>query len=122
MLNHHQVQGVLCAALALTGLLLTSCTHDPVEPAPVSIRGVNRTMNSAAPVVATPLAAPRSITASPRRAMESSRAHASGGAVTKGKRSADAQKPHRHRAPPQMVRAVKAHRTARSAAPATTLA
>jgi hypothetical protein len=126
MLKHHQVQGVFCATLAATGLLLTSCTHDPVEPAPVSIRGVNKTMNSPMPIVAAPLAPPRSATALAIRASPSSIArrpmpteHASGGAVITAKRSASAQKVHRPRALPRMVGAVggkaKAHHAAKSA-------
>jgi hypothetical protein len=97
------------AAVAATSFLLNSCTHDPIEPAPVSIRGVNKMMNSTAPVVAAaPLAPPRSATASaPRVAIvDTSASHreipseqASGGAVVKGKRSASAQKVHRHRVP-----------------------
>ena len=134
MLKNHQ--GVLYAALAATGLLLTGCSHDPVEPVPVSIRGVNRTMNSTAPVVAAPLAPPRSATASAPRtgtAAPSSAAHralpiehASGGAVIKGKRPASAQKVYRHRASSQMARAAsgkaKAHRSAKSASSTTALA
>lgn len=136
MLKHHQLQGVLCVALALAGLLLTSCTQDRIEPAPVSFRGINKTMNSTAPVVATPLAPPGSVTTSARRAAtaETSAAadrampsdHASGRAVMKGKRSASAHKMHKHRAPPQMARAgsgkAKVHRVAKTAAQATTLA
>jgi hypothetical protein len=93
-------------------------------------------MNSTAPMVATPLAPPRSVAASARRAVtaETSAAahhampsdHASGGAVINGKRSASAHKMHRPRAPPLMARAVsgkaKVHRVAKAAAPATTLA
>src|SRR5947208_6542907 len=106
MLRHRQIQGVLYAALTSTGLLLTSCTQDRIEPAPVSFRGINKTMNSTAPVVAAPLAAPRSATASPppaaawsqaRRAMPME--HASGGAVIKGKRATGSRKVHRHRVP-----------------------
>jgi len=133
MLKHHRIQGVLCAALAATGLLLTSCSHDPVEPAPVSLRGVNRAMNSTTPIVAAPLAAPRSTTASPPRAAESAHArngmpieHASGGVATKVKRSADAQRAHRHHAAPQMAGAVngkaKSRRAAKTAVSATALA
>ena len=133
MLKHHQVQGVFCATLAATGLLLTSCTHDPVEPAPVSIRGVNKTMNATAPMAAAPLAPPQSATASVIRAAPSSIAHrpmptehASGGAVITAKRSASAQKMHRPRALPQMAGAVggkaKAHHAAKSAGSATALA
>ena len=136
MLRHHQIQGFLCAALVATGLLLTSCTQDRIEPAPVSFRGINKTMNSTAPVVAAPLAAPRSAAASRPRAAagEASAAahrampseHASGGAVIKGKRSASTHKMHTHRVPPQMAGAVsgktKAHRAAKSAASATALA
>jgi hypothetical protein len=133
MLKHHQVQGVFWAILAATGLLLTSCTHDPVEPAPVSIRGVNKTMNSTAPMVAAPLAPPQSATASAIRAAPSSIAHrptptehASGGAVITAKRSASAQKVHRPRVLPQMAGAVggkaKAHHAAKSAGSATALA
>jgi hypothetical protein len=121
MLN--PIRLVSCAAVAATSLLLNSCTHDPIEPAPVSIRGVNKTMNSTAPVVAAaPLAPPRSaIAAAPRAAIvDTSASHraipseqASGGAVVKGKRSASAQKVHRHRVP-QMAGAAtgkaKAHR------------
>lgn len=113
MLEHHQVQCLLGAALAAIGLLLTSCTHGPVEPAPVSIRGANKTMNSNAPVVAAPLAPPRSATASPFRAAPPSIAHrpmptehASGAAVITGKRSVRTHKAHRHRALPQVAGAV----------------
>jgi hypothetical protein len=133
MLRHHQIQGVLCAAFAAAGLLLTSCTQDRIEPAPVSFRGVNRTMNSSGPVVVAPLPAPRAVTASPPPAAAPSRAHrampmehASGGAAIKGKRSAGAQKVHRHRAPPQMAGSVsakaKVHRAAKSATSAIALA
>ena len=133
MLKHHQVQGVFCATLAATGLLLTSCTHDPVEPAPVSIRGVNKTMNSTAPMVAAPLAPPRSATALAIRTAPSSIArrpmpteHAYGEAVITAKRSGSAQKVHRPRALPQMAGAVggkaKAHHAAKSAGSATALA
>src|SRR6185437_3288120 len=113
MLQHHQVQGVLRAALVAIGLLLTSCTHGPVEPAPVSIRGVNKTMNSTAPVAAAPLAPPRSATASAFRPAPSSIAprpmateHASSAAVITGKRSARTHKVHRYRALPQVAGAV----------------
>jgi len=126
MFKLHQLQGVFCAILPATGLLLTSCTHDPVEPAPVSIRGVNKTMNATAPMAAAPLAPPQSATASVIRAAPSSIAHrpmptehASGGAVITAKRSASAQKMHRPRALPQMAGAVggkaKAHHAAKSA-------
>src|SRR5437762_11588056 len=91
MLN--PIRLVSCAAVAATSLLLNSCTHDPIEPAPVSIRGISKTMNSTAPVVAAaPLAPPRSATASaPRVAIaDTSASHraipseqASGGAVVK---------------------------------------
>jgi len=118
MLN--PIRRVSCAAVAATGLLLNSCTHDPIEPAPVSIRGVNKTMNSTAPVVAAaPLAPPRSATAAAHRAaiVDTSASHreqASGGAVVKGKRSASAQKVHRHRVP-QMAGAVTGKATAHRA-------
>ena len=122
MLN--PIRFVSCAAVAATSLLLNSCTHDPIDPAPVSIRGVNKTMNSTAPVVAAaPLAPPRSATASaPRVAIaDTSASHraipseqASGGAVVKGKRSASAQKVHRHRVP-QMAGAVTGKATAHRA-------
>jgi len=122
------------AAVAATGLLLNSCTHDPIEPAPVSIRGINKTMDSTAPVVlAAPLAPPRSATASVPRAaiVDTSASHrailseqASGGAVVKGKRSASAQKVHRHRVP-QMPGAVtvkaNAHRAAKFSVSTTAL-
>ena len=118
MLN--PIRLVSCAAVAATSLLLNSCTHDPIEPAPVSIRGVNKTMNSTAPVVAAaPLAPPRSATAAAHRAaiVDTSASHreqASGGAVVKGKRSASAQKVHRHRVP-QMAGAVTGKATAHRA-------
>ena len=132
MLN--PIRRVSCAAVAATGLLLNSCTHDPIEPAPVSIRGVNKTMNSTAPVVAAaPLAPPRSATAAAHRAaiVDTSASHraipseqASGGAVVKGKRSASAQKVHRHRVP-QMAGAVtgkaKAHRATKFSVSTTVL-
>ena len=132
MLRHHQLQGVLCVALTVTALLLTSCTQDRIEPAPVSFRGINKTINSTAPMVATPLTPPGSVNASARRAERSAAAHrampsdhASGGAVIKRERSASARKMHTHRAP-QMAGVVrgraKAHRGAKSAASATTLA
>jgi hypothetical protein len=124
-----------CAAVAATGLLLNSCTHDPIEPAPVSIRGVNKMMNSTAPVVAAaPLAPPRSATASAPRAaiVDKSASHRaipseqpSGGAVVKGKRSASAQKVQRHRVP-QMAGAAtgkaKAHRATKFSVSTTALA
>ena len=122
MLN--PIRLVSCAAVAATSLLLNSCTHDPIEPAPVSIRSVNKTTNSTAPMVAAaPLAPPRSATASaPRVAIaDTSASHraipseqASGGAVVKGKRSASAQKVHRHRVP-QMAGAVTEEATAHRA-------
>ena len=132
MLRHRQIQGVLYAALTATEFLLTSCTQDRIEPAPVSFRGINKTINSTAPVVATPLAPPQYGAPSARRAVtaETSAAahravpsdHASG---IKGERSASAHKMHKHRAP-QMARAAsgkaKVHRVAKTAAPATTLA
>ena len=133
MLN--PIRLVSCAAVAATSLLLNSCTHDPMEPAPVSIRGVNKTMNSTAPVVAAaPLAPPRSATASVPRAaiVDTSASHraipseqATGGAVAKGKRSARAQKVHRHRVP-QMAGALtgqaKAHRATKFSVSTTALA
>ena len=133
MLN--PIRLVTYAAVAATSLLLNSCTHDPIDPAPVSIRGVNKTMNSTAPVVAAaPLAPPRSATASAPRAaiIDTSASHraipseqASGGAVVKGKRLASAQKVHRHRVP-QMAGAVtrkaKAHRTTKFSVSTTALA
>ena len=132
MLRHHQFQGVLCAAFAAAGLLLTSCTQDRIEPAPVAFRGVNRTINSSGPLVGAPLPAPRSASVSPAPAVAPSQAHRAvrmehaSGAAIKSKRSAGAQKVHRRRAPPQMARAgsgkVKVHRVAKTAAPATTLA
>jgi hypothetical protein len=135
MLRHHQFQGVLCVALTVTALLLTSCTQDRIEPAPVSFRGINKTINSAAPMVATPLAPPQYGATSARRAVTAERAaahrampsdHASGGAVIKRERSASAHKMHKHRATPQMAGVVrgraKVHRVAKTAAPATTLA
>jgi hypothetical protein len=113
MLRHHQIHGLVCAVFGATGLLLTSCSQNQIEPAPVSFRGVNRAVNSTAPVAAAPFAAPRLATASPPLAAASSHAqraipsrHASGGAVIKGKRSAGAEKVHRHRAPPQIAGAV----------------
>src|SRR5947209_2643152 len=116
-------------AVAATSLLLNSCTHDPINPAPVSIRGVNKTGNSTAPVVAAaPLALPRSATASAPRAaiVDTSASHraipseqASGGAVVKGKRSASAQKVHRHRVR-QMAGAVTGKATAHRATQALT--
>ena len=118
MLN--PIRLVSCAAVAATSLLLNSCTHDPIEPAPVSIRGISKTMNSTAPVVAAaPLAPPRSATAAAHRAaiVDTSASHreqASGGAVVKGKRSASAQKVHRHRVP-QMAGAVTGKATAHRA-------
>jgi hypothetical protein len=135
MLRHHQLQGVLCVALTVTALLLTSCTQDRIEPAPVSFRGISKTISSTAPVVATPLAPPQYGAPSARRAVTaemSAAAHrampsdrASGGAVIKRERSASAHKMHTHRAP-QMAGVVrgraKAHRGAKSAASATTLA
>ena len=123
MLN--PIRLVSCAAVAATSLLLNSCTHDPINPAPVSIRGVNKTMNSTAPVVAAaPLAPPRSATAAAPRAaiVDTSASHreqASGGAVVKGKRSASAQKVHRHRVP-QMAGAVTGKATAHRATQALT--
>ena len=136
MLRHHQLQGVLCVALTVTALLLTSCTQDRIEPAPVSFRGINKTINSAAPMVATPLAPPQYGAPSARRAVTAERSaaahrampsdHASGRAAIKRERSASAHKMHKHRAPPQMARAAsgkaKVHRVAKTAAPATTLA
>ena len=129
MLN--PIRLVSCAAVAATSLLLNSCTHDPIEPAPVSIRGISKTMNSTAPVVAAaPLAPPRSATAAAHRAaiVDTSASHreqASGGAVVKGKRSASAQKVHRHRVP-QMAGAVtgkaKAHRATKFSVSTTALA
>jgi hypothetical protein len=135
MLRHHQLQGVLCVALTVTALLLTSCTQDRIEPAPVSLRGINKTINSTAPMVATPLAPPQYGAPSARRAVTAERSaaahrampsdHASGGAVIKRERSASAHKMHSHRAP-QMAGVVrgtaKAHRAAKSAGSATTLA
>ena len=135
MLRHQQLQGVLCVALTVTALLLTSCTQDRIEPAPVSFRGINKTINSTAPMVATPLAPPQYGAPSARRAVTAERSaaahrampsdHASGGAVIKRERSASAHKMHTHRAP-QMAGVVrgraKAHRGAKSAASATTLA
>ena len=135
MLRHHQLQGVLCVALTVTALLLTSCTQDRIEPAPVSFRGINKTINSTAPMVATPLAPPQYAAPSARRAVTAERSaaahrampsdHASGGAVIKHERSASAHKMHTHRAP-QMAGVVrgptKAHRAAKSAGSATTLA
>lgn len=122
MLQHHLGQGVLRAVLAAIGLLLTSCTHGPIEPTPVSVRGVNKTMNSTAPVVAAPLAPPRSAAASAFRAAPSSIAHrpmptehASGAVAITGKRSARTHKVHRHRALPRVAGAVgkaKIHRAA----------
>jgi hypothetical protein len=127
MLN--PIRFVSCAAVAATSLLLNSCTHDPIDPAPVSIRGVNKTMNSTAPVVAAaPLAPPRSATASAPRAaiVDTSASHraksseqASGGAVVKTKRSASAQKVHRHRVP-QIAGAVTGKATAHRATQALT--
>jgi len=132
MLRHHQFQGVLCAAFAAAGLLLTSCTQDRIEPAPVSFRGVNRTINSSGPVIVAPLPAPRSATVSPPPAMAPSQAHRAmrmehaSGAAIKGKHSAVAQKVHRRRAPPQMAESVsekaKVHRAAKSATSAIALA
>jgi len=135
MLRHQQLQGVLCVALTVTALLLTSCTQDRIEPAPVSFRGINKTINSTAPMVATPLAPPQYGAPSARRAVTAERSaaahrampsdHASGGAVTKRERSANEHKMHTHRAP-QMAGVVrgraKAHHGAKSAASATTLA
>ena len=135
MLTHHQLQGVLCVALTVTALLLTRCTQDRIEPAPVSFRGINKTINSTAPMVATPLAPPQYGAPSARRAVTAEmpaaahrtmpRDDASGGAVIKRERSASAHKMHTHRAP-QMAgvvqRRAKAHRGAKSAASATTLA
>ena len=135
MLRHHQLQGVLCVALTVTALLLTNCTQDRIEPAPVSFRGINKTINSTAPMVATPLAPPQYGAPSARRAVTAERSaaahrampsdHASGGAVTKRERSANEHKMHTHRAP-QMAGVVrgraKAHHGAKSAASATTLA
>ena len=135
MLRHHQLQGVLCVALTVTGLLLTSCTQDRIEPAPVSFRGINKTINSTAPMVATPLAPPQYGAPSARRAVTAEmpaaahrtmpRDDASGGAVIKRERSASAHKMHTHRAP-QMAGVVrgraKARHGAKRAASATTLA
>ena len=135
MLRHRQIQGVLYAALTSTGLLLTSCTQDRIEPAPVSFRGISKTMNSTAPVVAAPFVPPRSVVAlaHPAAAGETSatahrgmpaRGHRAE-AVIKGKRSASAHKMHSHRAPQMagVVREIaKAHRVAKSAGSATTLA
>ena len=129
MLRHHQLQGVLCVALTVTALLLTSCTQDRIEPAPVSFRGISKTINSTAPVVATPLAPPQYGAPSARRAVTAERSatahrampsdHASGGAVIKRERSASAHKMHKHRAASGKA---KVHRVAKTAAPATTLA
>ena len=129
MLRHHQLQGVLCVALTVTALLLTSCTQDRIEPAPVSFRGINKTINSTAPMVATPLAPPQYGAPSARRAVTAEmpaaahrtmpRDDASGGAVIKRERSASAHKMHRHRAASGKA---KVHRVAKTAAPATTLA
>src|ERR1051325_5788110 len=135
MLRHRQIKGFLYAALTVTGLFLTSCTQDRIEPAPVSFRGVTRAINSSGPVVSAPLVPPRSevclphpsgpaatsATAHPRMPARGHRA----GAVSKGKLSASAHKIHSHRAP-QMAGVVrgttKAHRAAKSAGSATTLA
>ena len=127
MLN--PIRLVTYAAVAATSLLLNSCTHDPIDPAPVSIRGISKTMNSTAPVVAAaPLAPRRSATASALRAaiVDTSASHraipseqASGGAVVKGKRSASAQKVHRHRVP-QIAGAVTGKATAHRATQALT--
>jgi len=136
MLRHHQLQGVLCVALIVTALLLTSCTQDRIEPAPVSFRGISKTISSTAPVVATPLAPPQYGAPSARRAVTVERSaaahrampsdHASGAAVIKGERSASAHKMHKHRATPQMAGVVrgraKARHGAKRAASATTLA
>jgi len=135
MLRHRQIKGVLYAALTATGLFLTSCTQDRIEPAPVSFRGVTRAINSSGPVVSAPLIPPRSVVvlahpsaASATSATAHRRMPASGHravAVSKGKRSASAHKMHIHRAP-QMAGVVrgttKAHRTAKPAGSATTLA
>ena len=109
MLRHHQLQGVLCVALTVTALLLTRCTQDRIEPAPVSFRGINKTINSTAPMVATPLAPPQYSAPSALRAVTAEmpaaahrtmpRDDASGGAVIKPERSASAHKMHTHRAP-----------------------
>jgi hypothetical protein len=39
MLKHHQLQGVLCVALTVAGLLLTSCTSGASE---LAVRPHNR--------------------------------------------------------------------------------
>jgi hypothetical protein len=132
MLRHHQFQGVLGAAFAAAGLLLTSCTQDRIEPAPVSFRGVNRTINSSGPVIVAPLPAPRSASVSPPPAVAPLQAHCAmcmehaSGAAIKSKRSAGAQKVHRRRAPPQMAGSVsekaKVHGAAKSATSAIALA
>jgi hypothetical protein len=60
--------GFFSAAMVTSGLYLAACTHDPIEPAPVFMNPISKTMNSTSPVATNRTPAPVLLSTSPPRA------------------------------------------------------
>jgi hypothetical protein len=54
--------------MVTSGLYLAACTHDPIEPAPVYMNPISKTMNSTSPVATNRTPAPVLLSASSPRA------------------------------------------------------
>jgi hypothetical protein len=59
--------GVVCAAMVISGLYLVGCTHGPIEPAPVYLNPVSKTINSTTPAAINRAPAPILRSESPSR-------------------------------------------------------